>query len=74
MQHDLFGSLRDIDLGSNFAFDLLRSTYTLLKASTGETDDDAIVDSWSLLVQKFLFVEEYFARNNYFDNTWPMEV
>ena len=67
MQHDLFWSLRDLDLRSNFDLDLSWSKYIYFEASPREKHDCAIADSLSLLVQK-LFVKEYFSSNSYFDN------
>ena len=67
MQRDLFWSLRDLDLRSNFNLDLSRIDNISLKAPLREKHDDAIANSLSLLVQK-LFVKEYFACNIYFDN------
>ena len=59
MQHDLFWSLRDLDLS--------RSNHIFFKASLREKHDNALADSLSVLVQK-LFVKGYFACNIYFDN------
>ena len=68
MQHDLFWSLRDLDLRSNFYLDFSRSNHISFEASIREKHDDVFADSLSLLAQK-LFVKEYFALNSYFDNS-----
>ena len=68
MQHDLFWSLSDLDLRSNFDLDLSRSNYVSFKASLREKHDDAIADSLSYIQVPKLFVKEYFACNTYFDN------
>ena len=47
MQYDLFWSLCDLGLRSNFDLDLSRSTYISLEVSLREKHDDAIVDSLS---------------------------
>ena len=52
MQHDLFWSLRDLDLRLNFDFNLSRLTHISFKASQRVKHDNAIDDSLSLLVQK----------------------
>ena len=51
MEHDLFWSLRDLDLRSNFDLDLSRSNHTSLELSLREKHDDAIADYLSLSVQ-----------------------
>ena len=67
MQHELFRSLRDLDLMSNFDLDISRSNHIPFEAPLREKHDDVIADSLSLLVQK-LFVKEYFTRSSYFVN------
>ena len=52
MQHNLFRSLRDLDLRSNFDLDLSRLNHMSSEASLREKHGDAIADSLSLLVQK----------------------
>ena len=52
MQHDLFWSLPDLDLRSNFGLDLSRSNNIFFEASLREKHDDAVADSLSLSVQK----------------------
>ena len=47
MQHDLFWSLRDLDLSLNFDLDFLRSNHMPFEASLREKHDGAIVDSLS---------------------------
>ena len=72
MQHDLFWSLRDLDLRSNFDLDLLRSNHISFEASLREKHDDAIADSLSLLVQKlFVFRGQiiYLSKRLYERNT-----
>ena len=59
MQHDLFWSLRNLDLRSIFDLNLSGSNHIPFEASLREKHD-VIADSLSLLVQK-LFVKEYFA-------------
>ena len=73
MQHDLFWSLRDIDLRPNFDLHLSKSNHTSLESSLREKDDDAIADSLSLSIEK-LFLKEYFTRNSYFTifNLWRL--
>ena len=56
MQHDLFRSLRDLDLRSNFDLDFSRSIHISFEPSLREKHDDVITDSLSLLVQT-LFVK-----------------
>ena len=56
MQHDLFWSLHDLDLRSNFDLDISRSNHIYFEASLQEEHDDAIADFLSLLVQK-IFVK-----------------
>ena len=58
MQHDLFRSLGDLDLRSNFDLDLSRSSHVYFELSLREKHGGVIADSLSLLVQK-LFVKEY---------------
>ena len=47
MQHELFWSLRDLDLRSNFYLDLSRSNHMSFEASLREKHGDAIADSLS---------------------------
>ena len=62
MQHDLFLSLRDLDLRSNFDLHFSKLVHISFEASLRDKNDDTIADFVSLLVQK-LFVEEYSASN-----------
>ena len=45
MQHDLFRSLRDLDLRLNFDIDLSTSNHTSLELSLRDKHDGAIADS-----------------------------
>ena len=45
MQHDLFWSLRELDLKANFELDLSKSNYISFEASLREKHDVAIADS-----------------------------
>ena len=56
MHHDLFWSLCDLDLRSNFDLDLSRSNHISFEASQREKHDDVIADFLSLLIKK-LFVK-----------------
>ena len=55
MQHDLFWSLRNLDLRSYFDLYLSRSDHISFEASLREKHDDVIADSLSLLVQSYLW-------------------
>ena len=61
MQHDLFGSGRDLDLRSNFEHDLSRSNYTSFDASKQEKHYAGKINVVSLLNQKLL-QKKYFWK------------
>ena len=52
MQHDLFGSGHDLDLRSNFQYDLSRSNYISLDASRKEKHDAGKINVVALLSQQ----------------------
>ena len=52
MQHDLFGSGHDLDLGSNFQHELLKSSYISFDASEQEKHDDGKINVVTLQSQK----------------------
>ena len=54
MQHDLFGSGHDLDLRSNFHYDLSRSNYISFDAARQEKHDAGKRNILSLLSQKLL--------------------
>ena len=73
MQHDLLhGSLRDLDLRSNFKIDLPRSKGTYFDASRREEHDGAIRNPLSFINQKLIAKNDP-GRKCYlfqFDLTW----
>ena len=74
MSHDLlYGSSRDLDLRSNFQFDLSRSKSTCFDASWREKHDGGVRNPQSFLVQ-MLFAKKTILAKNAFLNllglTW----
>ena len=72
MQYDQFGSGHDLDLRSNFKFDLLRSNYISFNASWWDKHGGVWTVSLSYLEHELLQKND-FHKNGYFDLAWPLE-
>ena len=66
VHHDLFRSLRDLDLRSNFKIDLLRSSDIPFDSSRRDKHDGAIVIALACEYQK-LFAKTLLLENNIFE-------
>ena len=73
MQHDLFGSLRDLDLRSNPEVDLSRSSYISKDSPSRDKHDGTNTILPSLKLQSLL-VKEISGEYTRFQIRWPLKV
>lgn len=66
MQHDRLWSKLDIDLKSNFEFDLLRSCYIYFDSSQRDKNDDTNIFSVRMILHRLLAEKCFDLKQHFF--------